>query len=403
MSHSQIQTIAEELTSKFKGRLLLVCTGQSALSDTAYLEKLLGRFSVPVPLTSAHIDAVIRKTVLLKKDTAKADVERMLDACSGEIDKHLQGSSLARSEPDRTQAVADWPILAPRRRVWERVLAELDKSGLSGNLRGQLRLTLEAVQRYADRPLGTAVATDFLFDTFRAEALSRNLISREVHDRIDTLRSQGGEGLMKSRILTVVYLLSRIAADTQVHGVRPTPEIIADLLIEDLKAGVSVRSQVPGLLAELRAEALVMDVGDEWRLQTKESAEWLVAYGAAEARETGDANATARQRAALLRVAIDNALATAPQVQHGASKTNRRIERVTGDGKPNDDGLVLRIWNGWDHGLPTIINDIKGADVAKDATLHLLIPDHRSSRTARGHHRLSCRQRRHNQPGRTQY
>lgn len=295
-----IQTIAEQLTSKFKGRLLLVCTGQSALSDTAYLEKLLGRFSVPVPLTSAHIDAVIRKTVLLKKDTAKTDVESMLNARSGEIDKHLQGSNLARSESDRVQAVADWPILAPRRRVWERVLAELDKSGLSGNLRGQLRLTLEAVQRYAERPLGTAVATDFLFDTFRAEALSRNLISREVHDRIDTLRGQSGDGLMKARILTIVYLLSRIAADAQVHGVRPRSEIIADLLIEDLNAGAAVRAQVPRLLAELQTEALIMEVSGEWRLQTKESAEWLSSYGAAEARGTSDPNAIARQRASLL-------------------------------------------------------------------------------------------------------
>jgi limonene-1,2-epoxide hydrolase len=373
------QTIAEQLTSKFKGRLLLVCTGQSALSDTAYLEKLLGRFSVPVPLTSAHIDAVIRKTVLLKNPDRKPDIEAMLNARSGEIDKHLQGSSLARSESDRAQAVADWPILAPRRRVWERVLAELDKSGLSGNLRGQLRLTLEAVQRYADRPLGTAVATDFLFDTFRAEALSRNLISRDVHDRIDTLRGQGGEGLMKSRILTIVYLLSRIAADTQVHGVRPTPEIIADLLIEDLSAGAGVRAKVPALLSELQNEALVMEVGGEWRLQTKESAEWLVAYGAAEARETSDANAIARQRSSFLQLAIDEALAAAPQVQQGASKTNRRIERLTGNDKANGDGLTLRIWNGWDDSLPTVTTEIKAADVAKDATLHLLIPDHRSA------------------------
>ena len=374
-----IQTIAEQLTSKFKGRLLLVCTGQAALGDTAYLEKLLGRFSVPVSLTSAHIDAVIRKTVLLKKGTAKTDIEAMLNARSGEMDKHLQGSSLARSESDRAQAVADWPILAPRRRVWERVLAELDKSGLSGNLRGQLRLTLEAVQSYADRPLGTAVATDFLFDTFRAEALSRNLISRDLHDRIDSLRGQGGDGLMKARILTIVYLLSRIAADAQVHGVRPTPEIVADLLIEDLSAGATVRAQVPKLLAELQTEALVMEVSGECRLQTKESAEWLAAYGSAEARETSDPNAIARQRASLLQLAIDEALAASAQVQQGASKTNRRIERVVGNDKASSDGLTLRLWNGWDDSLPTITTEIKAGDVTKDATLHLLIPDHRSA------------------------
>jgi hypothetical protein len=370
-----IQLVAERLTTSFKARVLLVATGQSALSDTSYLAKLLPRFSVPIPLDPAHIDAVIRKTILLKKDTSKPDIEAMLNARSGEIDKHLQGSWLAREKSDRAQAVADWPILALRRSVWERVLAELDKSGLTGNLRGQLRLTLEAVQKYADLPLGTAVATDFLFDTFRAEALSRNLISRDVHDRIDILRAQGGEGPMKARIITVVYLLSRIAADSQVHGARPTQEIIADLLIEDLSAGASVRARVPTLLANLETEALVMNVGGEWRLQTKESSEWLSAFGAAEAREANDTSAIARQRAAFLKLAIDGALAASSQVQHGVSKTNRRIERLTGNDKSTSDGLTLRIWNGWDDSLTTVTNDIKGADVTKDATLHLLIPD----------------------------
>ncbi len=132
-----------------------------------------------------------------------------------------------------------------------------------------------------------------------ADSRSRNLISRDVHDRIDTLRSEGGDGLMKARILTIVYLISRIAADAQVHGVRPTPEIIADLLIEDLSAGAAVRAQVPKLFAELQAEALVTEVSGECHLQTKESAEWLAAYGAAEAREASDPNAIARQRGSL--------------------------------------------------------------------------------------------------------
>jgi hypothetical protein len=36
------------------------------------------------------------------------------------------------------------------------------------------------------------------------------------------------------------------------------------------------------------------------------------------------------------------------------------------------------LWNGWDHPLAATLNDIKAADVAKDATIHLVIPVHRS-------------------------
>jgi hypothetical protein len=265
-----IQTIAEELCSKFRGRIFLVATGQSALGDVRYLEKLLTRFVVPVPLSSADINSVIRKTILLKKDTAKPEVERMLELRSGEIDKHLQGSNLKHSAADRPFDVADWPILASRRRFWERVLAELDRSGLGATLRGQLRISLDAVKRYGDRPLGVAVAGDFLFDTFAAEALSRNLILREVSDRIALLRAEPGDGPLKARLLILVYLIARIAGDAETHGVYARPDMLADLLIEDLGDAASVRAKVPGLLAELQKDGAVIEVNGEWRLLTSQ-------------------------------------------------------------------------------------------------------------------------------------
>src|SRR5271165_20407 len=370
-----IQTIAEELCSKFRGRVFLVATGQSALGDVQYLEKLLTRFVVPVPLGSADINSVIRKTVLLKNDTAKPEVEKMLGLRSGEIDKHLQGSSLKHGAADRQYDVADWPILATRRRFWERVLGELDKSGLGGTLRGQLRITLDAVKRYGDEPLGVAVPGDFLFDTFAAEALSRNLILREIFDRIAVLRTQPNDGPLKARLLILVYLVGRISGDVQIHGVYARPEILADLLIEDLGDAAPVRAKIPGLLAELNGEGAVIEVNGEWRLQTKESAEWQAAFNRAQAQAAGDANLVVRQRGALLQLAIDDALSGIGQVQHGISKTARRVERVVGDAKPNGDGLVLRLWNGWDHALTATVNDIKAADVAKDATMHLVVSE----------------------------
>jgi hypothetical protein len=64
------------------------------------------------------------------------------------------------------------------------VLDEIDRSGRAITLRGQLAISLDAVKRYGDEPVGVAVPGDFLFDTFAAEALSRSLISREIFDRI---------------------------------------------------------------------------------------------------------------------------------------------------------------------------------------------------------------------------
>jgi hypothetical protein len=304
-----IQLIAEELCSKFRGRVFLVGTGQSALGDVRYLEKLLTRFVVPVPLGAADINSVIRKTVLLKKDTAKPDIEKMLSLRSGEIDRHFQGSSLKHGDADRAYDVADWPILATRRRFWERVLAELDRSGLGATLRGQLRISLDAVKRDGDSPLGVAVAGDFLFDTFAAEALSRNLISREIFDRIAVLRAEPNDGPLKARLLILVYLVTRIAGDAQGHGVYAKTDILADLLIEDSGDAAPVRAKIPGLLDELQKEGAVVEVDGEWRLQTKESADWLAAFHRAQAQAAGDVNLVPRQRGGLLQLTIDEALA----------------------------------------------------------------------------------------------
>jgi hypothetical protein len=237
-----IQTIAEELSSKFRSRVFLVATGQSALGDVQYLEKLLTRFAVTVPLGLADINSVIRKTVLLKRDTAKPEIEKMLDLRAGEIDRHLQGSPLKHTATDRPNDVADWSILAARRRFWERVLAELDRSGLGATLRGQLRISLDTVKRYSESPLGVAVPGDFLYDTFAAEALSRNLISREIYDQIETLRAQPGDGPLKARLLILVYLIHRIAGDAQYHGIYARLDVLADLLIEDLGEAAPVRA-----------------------------------------------------------------------------------------------------------------------------------------------------------------
>jgi hypothetical protein len=101
--------------------------------------------------------------------------------------------------------------------------------GTSTPLRGQLRICLDAVKQYGDKPLGVAVPGDFLYDTFSAEALSRNLISREIADKIAIPRAQAGDGPQKARLLTLVYLVGRIVGDVDIHGVHSTPTRFARL------------------------------------------------------------------------------------------------------------------------------------------------------------------------------
>ena len=373
----KIQIIAERLADRFDGRLLLVATGQQALSDVPDLQKLLDRFPIPIALGEADVDSVIRKTVLRKKTGAEKDICEMLSANAGEISRHLRGSRLAHTVQDESEAVLDWPLLPSRRRVWERILRELDRTGLGGTLRGQLRTTLDAARTYGEKPLGHAVPVDFLYGRFATEAYNAGLLPGETRNRIEALNGGNDQDKLKARILMLVYMLGRIAPEADHHGVRAQPETITDLLIVNLGGEDDIRRKVPELLQELQADGAAIEVGGEWRLQTKESAEWEAAYRSEEKSILADQSGLARTRRDLLGEAIETALTGASSVPHGASRQQRRIHRLQPDEKAPADGIALRLRSGWSEDLTSIEKEIAAATTS-DATVHLLISRHPS-------------------------
>ena len=371
----KIQTLAERLAGRFNGRVLLVATGQQALSDVQNLQKLLDRFPVQIALGEADVDSVIRKTVLRKKTSSEKPIRCMLNTNAGEISRHLRGSRLAHTVQDDNESVLDWPLLPCRRRVWERILRELDRTGLGGTLRGQLRTTLDAARSYGDKPLGHAVPVDFLYGRFSTEAYNAGLLPGETRNRIETLRGGPETDQLKARILMLVYMLGRIAPEADQHGVRAKAEPIADLLVVDLAGEDELRRKVPELLQELQADGAVIEVGGEWRLQTKESAEWEAAYRSEEKAILADQSGMTRTRRELLDEAIETSLAGAPSVAQGSSRQQRRIHHLRSDEKTPSDGIPLRLRSGWNEDLTAVEKEIAAAPTS-DPSVHLLIPRH---------------------------
>ena len=371
----KIQTIAERLAGRFDGRVLLVATGQQALTDVQDLQKLLDRFPVHVALGEADVDAVIRKTVLRKKTSSEEPIRSMLNTNAGEISRHLRGSRLAHTVQDDSEAVLDWPLLPSRRRVWERILRELHRTGLGGTLRGQLRTTLDAARSYGDKPLGHAVPVDFLYGRFSTEAYNAGLLPGEARNRIETLRGGPESDQLKARILMLVYMLGRIAPEADQHGVRAQAETIADVLVVDLAGEDELRRKVPELLQELEADGAAIEVGGEWRLQTKESAEWEAAYRNEEKAILADQAGMTRARRELLDEAIEASLAGAATVTQGSSRQQRRIHRLRPEERTPSDGIPLRLRNGWNEDLPSVETEIAAASTS-DPSVHLLISRH---------------------------
>jgi hypothetical protein len=74
-----VQEIAEHCCTKLDGRVLLVGTGQSALTSAANLGRLQARFTIKVPLSDADVEKVTRQTVLAKKPERFADIKKVID------------------------------------------------------------------------------------------------------------------------------------------------------------------------------------------------------------------------------------------------------------------------------------------------------------------------------------
>jgi hypothetical protein len=104
-----VQTVVERFQRELDGQMLVVATGQSALQDTPNLQKLQGRFTIPVQLRNADVDEVVRRVVLAKRPDRIGILREDLDRVSGEIDRHLAGTKIGARPEDRDDLVADYP------------------------------------------------------------------------------------------------------------------------------------------------------------------------------------------------------------------------------------------------------------------------------------------------------
>lgn len=281
----RVQEVIESLSKNFDGRVLVIATGQSALTGTPVLSKLLGRFAVQVQLSDSDVEEVLRETVLKKKASASQPLKELFSpaGCLGEIAAHLQGSTFAHRRDDEGLLGPSYPLLPTRQRLWERVLATTDATGTGVQLRSQLRLAFDAVRKAKDAPLGHIVGGDFIYDEIRMRLRQSSQISAETANAIDRLDgAQDERSRLKARALKAVFLLTRITSNSvQDTGLHTDAQTIADVLVDDLTQHSSaLRGEVATVLEALfEQDRLLMKVSagglEEYRLQTKESADWF--------------------------------------------------------------------------------------------------------------------------------
>jgi hypothetical protein len=341
----QVQDIVEACTSRFGSTVLFVGTGQAALEATPQLSKLQDRFTVRVSLEDKDVERVVREVVLRKAPDKMTDLHNVLDGASGEIDRHLAGTKIAPSQADRQSLAPDYPLLPTRRRFWERVLRAIDVAGTAGQLRTQLRVVHEATKTIADRPLGTVVPGDMIYDQQKAAMLQSSVLLREVATIIDELKAGTPGGELQARLCATIFLIGKLPTDgVLATGLRATADTLADLLVEDLPTGsAELRQKIPPILQGLVDQGTLMLVDNEYRLQTRESAEWEGDYRKRYARIAADDSRLASDRTTAFRTAITTALKGVKLTQ-GANKTPRKFELYFGANMPQAETETVPVW-----------------------------------------------------------
>jgi len=302
----RVQSLVQTCCARLGGRLMFVATGQAALPSFPQLSKLQDRFKISVTLSDTDVDRVVRKVVLQKKPDKIQSLKLMLDKSKGEIDRHLAGTKIGSSATDAEDLIADYPLLPVRRRFWERILRTVDVAGKAGQLRTQLRIIHEAARFSADRPLGTVIPADTVYDQQKASMMQTGVLLRDIALAIEQLNDGSEEGKLSSRLCALVFLIGKLPTEgISATGVKATANVLADLLVEDLTSDSAIlRAQIPIVLQKLVDSGNLMLIGNEYRVQSRESAEWEADYQKRYAAIHADDTRIASDRAAEIRKAL---------------------------------------------------------------------------------------------------
>ncbi len=355
-----VQEVVEACCKNIGSNLLFIGTGQTAVTGTANLKKLEGRFTVRVELSDTDVDAVIRKVVLAKKASARRNVDIILESNNGEIYRHLRDTSISHRKADDEVFIQDYPILPVRRRFWEQALRVLDQTGTESQLRNQLTMVHKAIQTNLDDPLGTLIGADYLYFDAADKLLQAHLLPRKIHERtIDWITKGNADERLMARATGLVFLINKLSATNKEVNIRANPETIADLLVEDLNQGSdALRSRLSSLLE--RCELLML-VEDEYRIQTEESTAWHDEYQN-QRNYYGEQNPELEaERNARIKNKFNELISNKQlSVTQGSKGTATRKASLTFDSALSKDAvgqIVIWVRDGWSNEEQTVRNE----------------------------------------------
>jgi hypothetical protein len=354
----EVQEAVEACCKNVGGKLLFIGTGQTAVTATSNLKKLEGRFTVRVELSDNDVDTVVRKVVLAKRPESISPIESLMNRNIGEISRHLTGTTIGSSNEDIQFFVEDYPILPVRRRFWESTLRVLDQTGTDSQLRNQLSMVHKVIQTSLEKPVGNVISADYLYFDSAEKLLQARILPRNVYEKtMSWIKGTETEKLW-ARACGLVFLINKLAGNNNEVGIQATIDTIADLLVEDLSEGSSsLRNKLNDILEDC---PILMKVGDEFRIQTKESSAWNDEFQSQRSQLSSTIHRVDSERDDRIRLKFGQ-LVKKLNITQGKSKVNRTIYPIFDSQLPSDYAKKVCVWvrDGWSIDETSVLADAR--------------------------------------------
>ena len=355
-----VQETVEACCKSFGGKLLFIGTGQTAITGTTNLKKLEARFTIRIELSDTDVETVIRKVVLHKKPEAIVPIEKVMQSNIGEISRHLDQTTIRHHENDNQNFAQDYPILPVRRRFWECILRAIDRTGTESQLRNQLSMVHKAIQTNLSESLGHVIPADFLYFDAAEKLLQTAILPRKIYEATIKWKNGTKEEILVARACGLIFLINKLSQYNDDIGLKARADVLADLMVEDLSAGSSsLRSALPGLLDKC---AILMKVGDEYRIQTEESIAWNNEFFAQRSQIANQSHQIEIERDSRIKSMFNEVTKKISLIQ-GNSRIKRELN-ITFDSQLSSDSakrIYILVRDGWGTDENSVIVDARQA------------------------------------------
>lgn len=275
-----LQTVVEDLGKECNGKCWVIVTSQQDIDSVTQVKgndfsKIQGRFKTRLSLSSANVDAVIKKRILEKTETAAQTLQLLYEAKStviknlivfnDGIEKKLYASA------DDFAAV--YPFVPYQFNLLASSLTSIRRHGASGKHlsegeRSMLALFKESAMQLMNKELGTLVPFHKFYDAL-ANFLdsSHSVVITRAYDN-EYINPDKQEDVFAINVLKTLFMIK------YVQQIKPNLENITSLMAENIDDDrLELKTKVENSLKLLTSQTLVQKLGDIYTFLSDEEQE----------------------------------------------------------------------------------------------------------------------------------